>query len=143
MAITGIGTKFRRWNTSSGIWEEIGEITNISGPSPSRETIDTTTLNTVGGYRTFIGGLRTGGSVQLSMNFTRATYEIMKADFESDTNQNYEIILPDSENTTLEFEALVTEIPLDIPVGLMTANVTLQISGSVALESGSGPSALA
>jgi predicted secreted protein len=141
-AISGQGTKFRRWNSTTGAWADIGEITGISGPSMSRNTIDSTVLNTTGGYRTFIGALRDPGSITLNMNFTRSTYEIMKDDFEDDTAQNYEIVLPDDENTSFEFEGLVTELPLNVPTDdKITADVTIKISGQVTLESGSGPSA--
>ena len=55
--------------------------------------------------------------------------------------QNYEIVLPDAENTTLEFEGLVTELPLTVPADdKVTADVTIQITGEVTLNSGSGPS---
>jgi len=140
-AISGVGTQFRRWNTSTGQWDSIAEINSISGPNMSRETIDVTSLDSTGGYREFIAGFRDPGTVELEMNFTRSGYETMKDDFESDTRQNYEIVLPDSDTTTLEFEGLVTELPLDIPNDdKVTVSVTIQISGSVNLESGSGPS---
>ena len=142
MPQTGVGTQFRRWNSTTGIWEKLADIKNISGPTMSRATHDSTTLDTTGGYSTFIAGLRDAGTISLTMNFNRNSYELMKNDFESDTIQNYEIVLPDAENTTLEFEGLVTEVPLDIPTtDLMTASVTIKISGPVTLESGSGPSA--
>lgn len=141
MAIAGVGTQFRRWNSSTGQWERLAEINSINGPTSSRDVIDTTTLDTTGGYRTFITGFRNPGTLTLNMNFTRNSFEKMKNDFESDTVQNYEIILPDDDNTSLEFEGLVTEIPLTIPpddkVGV---DVTIQISGQVVINSGSGPS---
>lgn len=141
MAQTGVGTQFRRWNTLTSAWEKLADIKSISGPSMSRATHDSTTLDTSGGYSTFIAGLRDAGTISLTMNFNRTSYEIMKNDFESDTIQNYEIVLPDSENTSLEFEGLVTEVPLDIPsTDLITAKVTIKISGPVTLDSGSGPS---
>jgi len=139
MPNAGVGTKFRRW--TAGAWADISEITNITGPGMTRATIDTTALDTTGGYRTFIAGFKNPGTVTLTMNFTRDGYETMKNDFESDTLQNYEIILPDDENTTFEFEGLVTELPLTIPPDdKITCDVTIQISGEVTLESGSGPS---
>lgn len=142
MAISGVGAQFRRWNSSLGQWEAIAEINNITGPGMSRETIDTTALDTAGGYRTFIAGFRDPGTITMSMNFTRDGYETMKDDFESNDAQNYEIILPDSDTTSLEFEGLVTELPLTIPPDdKVTMDITIQISGQVTLESGSGPSA--
>lgn len=141
MAKTGIGTLFRRWNSTTGAWENLSEIRSITGPGMTRDTVDTTTLDTTGGYRTFITGLRNAGTITLSMNFTRDAYETMKDDFEDDDAQNYEIILPDDDVTTFEFEGLVTECPLTIPEDLISFDVTIQISGQVTLESGSGPSA--
>jgi len=136
-AKAGVGTIFRRWNTVTHKWHNIAEINSITGPGMSRDTIDVTSLDSTGGYREFIGGFRKSGTVALKMNFTRATYELMKDDFEDDALQNYEIILPDNENTTIEFEGLVTELPLSIPADdKITADVTIQISGQVTVNSG-------
>lgn len=140
-AIAGVGTQFRRWNSETPAWESIAQINNIDGPGMTRDIIDTTALDTVGGYRTFITGFRNSGTITLEMNFTRDTYEIMKGDFELAAAQNYEVILPDEDNTSLEFEGLVTECPLTIPPGdKVTARVVIQITGQVNLNSGSGPS---
>ena len=136
-AVAGVGTQFRRWDTRN--WVNIAEINSITGPSMSRDTIDVTSLDSTGGYREFITGFRNAGTVVLAMNFTRDTYELMKTDFEDDTHKNYEILLSDPENTSLEFEGLVTELPLSIPADdKITADVTIQISGQVIINSGSG-----
>lgn len=138
--ISGMGTLFRRWNSTLAKWENLAHITKIAGPASKRDTQDTTALDTIGGYRTFIGGLRDGGDVKLSMQFTRDTYELMKADFEDDAVKNYEIVLPDVDNTSCEFEGLVTELPLSVDEKIVTADVTIKISGPVTINSGSGPS---
>lgn len=135
-AVAGVGTLFRRWGGTA--WASVAEINSITGPGMSRDTIDVTSLDSVGGYREFITGFRNAGTITLAMNFTRTTYELMKGDFESDVLGNYEIVLPDAENTSLEFEGLVTELPLTIPADdKVTADVTIQISGQVTLNSGS------
>ena len=137
-AFSGIGTKFYRWSSTSTEWQAIAEITSITGPGMSRETIEVTSLDTTGGYRQYISGLREGGTVSLSMNFTRATYEQMKDDFEDDDNQFYKIALPDTVETSLEFEGLVMELPLTVDPGdRVTADVDIQISGKVELYDGS------
>ena len=137
-AISGVGTKFRRWTPGTG-WVDIAEVNSITGPSMSRDTIDVTSLDSVGGYREFITGFRNAGTITLAMNFTNVTYALMKTDFESDTAQNYDLLLPDL--TSLEFEGLVTELPLTVPADdKITVDVTIQISGQVNLESGSGSS---
>jgi predicted secreted protein len=138
-AIAGVGTKFRRWNGSN--WVDLAEINSITGPGKSRDTIDVTSLDSIGGYREFIGGFRDDRTVSLPMNFTRATYELMNTDFESADLQNYEILLPDVEGTSFEFEGLVTELGLAIPTDdKITADVTIKVSGQIILNSGSGSS---
>jgi len=136
-AKAGVGTLFRRWSGSA--WVNLAEINSISGPNMSRDTIDVTSLDSIGGYREFIGGFRDGGTVQLNMNFIRASLDTMKTDFESDDLQNYEIVLPDDVNTSLEFTGLVTELPLEIPPDdKITMAVSIKVSGMVTLNSGSG-----
>jgi len=137
-AISGVGTKFYRWSSTSTEWEAVAEVTSIGGPGMTRESIEVTSLDSVDGYKEFIGGLRDGGSVSLSMNFTRASYALMKADFEDNTRQNYKIVLPDAEETTLEFEGLVMEVPLKVDTGdKITSDVNIKISGKVDLYDGS------
>jgi len=140
-AIAGVGTLFRRWDTSTG-WASIAEVNSITGPGMTRDFIDVTSLDSTGGYREFIAGFRDGGTVTLAMNFTRATYDIMKADFESDDDVLYEIVLPDADVTSLEFMGLVTELPLTIPVDdKVTADVTIKVNGQVTVNSGTGTGA--
>lgn len=135
-AVAGVGAIFHRWD-GAHTWVAIAEINNIGGPNLVRSTIDATSLDSTDGYREFISGLRDGGTVVLNMNFWRNTYALFKTDFESDSLGNYEIILPDDQNTTFEFEGLVTEIPLTVPPDeKITIDVTIKISGKVTLNSG-------
>lgn len=138
-ASAGVGAMFRRWDGS--VWDQIAEIFHITGPSKTRDIIDVTSLDSTDKYREFIAGFRDAGTVVLNMNFTRNEYDIMNTDYEDDTLQNYELVLPDAENTTLEFEGLVTELPLDVPPDdKISCDVTIKISGKVTTNSGSGPS---
>jgi predicted secreted protein len=141
-AIAGVGTVFLRWDDSTGgagDWTQLAEVNSISGPSMTRDFIDVTSLDSTGGYREFIAGFRDGGTVTLNMNFTRTTYDLMKDDFEDDDSQYYEIVLPDTDQTSFQFEGLVTELPLEISTDdKVTANVTIKVNGQVTVNSGSG-----
>jgi predicted secreted protein len=135
MAVAGVGTQLRRWNGTS--WEAMGEVTGINGPGMTRATIDTTHLATEGGYRTFVTGFRDAGTLTFTMNFSRASFELLKGDFESDDAVDFELVLPDEDNTSFEFSGLVTEMPLTIPTDdKITNSVTIKISGPVAVNSG-------
>lgn len=134
-AVNSVGTTFKKWVSSA--WTTLAEVKSIAGPDLSRDTIDVTTLNSTSGYREFIGGFRNGGTVSVGMNFTRAGYDLMKADFESDTIQNYEIVLPDSDATAIEFEGLVTELPLNVNVGdVISMDVKIKVSSEPVVSSG-------
>jgi len=134
-AIAGVGAQFKRESDSeSGVFSAIAEVSNIGGPELARDTIDVTSLDSTGGYREFIGGFRDGGEVSLSMNFTIDTYNQMKTDYESDDTHNYQVVLPDTGATTLEFAAFVTRLGLSVPTdNKISADVTIKITGQVTL----------
>jgi predicted secreted protein len=136
-AVSSVGALLKKYTGVA--WVSVGEVINISGPSMSRETIDVTSLASTGGYREFIAGFRDPGTLTFTMNFTRSDYETMKTDFESDTEVDYEMILPDDDVTTFEFSGLVTELPLNLdPGSQITCNITIKVTGQITVNSGSG-----
>jgi predicted secreted protein len=136
-AVSGVGTKFYRASSDSSDgheWSAIAEVLSISGPSMTKGQIDVTNLDSTGGYREFITGFRDAGQVTMKMNFTRAGYAALKADYDSDTNVSYKIVLPeiDGHNPAIIFDAAVVELPLEISAdAAITCNVTLKVSGAV------------
>jgi predicted secreted protein len=136
-AISGVGTSFKREDdTSSGVFNSIAEVNQITGPSMTREFIDVTSLDSTGGYREFIAGFRDGGQVVLNMNFTLLGYEQMRLDFENDDAQNYEIVFSDATATTFDFAGLVTDLPVSIPTDdKVTIDVTIKVTGQVTVSS--------
>jgi len=137
-AVSGTNAAFRR--LADSVFEEIGEITNISGPSMSKDTIDVTSMDS-DGWKEFIASLKDAGEVSLEMNFTRETFDTVYADYLSDDLQAYEILVNDDEGTTINFDGLVTSVGLEIPVGdKVGSSVTIKVSGAPNINSGSGSS---
>ena len=137
-AISGVGVQFQREDDDSSLaYDTIAEVTNIVGPTMTREFIDVTSLDSTGGYREFISGFRDGGTVTLTMNFTRDGYEQMLTDFADDDSHNYAIVLPISPvAATLDFAGFVTDLPLNIPTDdKVTMDVTIKVTGEVSLTS--------
>lgn len=146
--VSGVGTKFRKW--TGAVWEIVSNITGITGPGMSKETIDVTSLDSVDGYREFIGSFRDGGDVSLTMNYTRDGYDKMKDDFEQECPVDYEIEIPDGNrdeecgappnpamNTTFQFKGIVTELPVTITTdSQITMEVTIKVSGKVYTDDG-------
>jgi len=136
--VSGIGVSFRRWDGTD--WVELAEVINIGGPTLSRATIEVVSLNVTDAFKNFLSGYRDSGDVTFTMVFRRDTYEVIMEDYESDDNGNYEIYIEAAEETSFEFEGLVTEMPLvgiagDSPI---TVDVTIKIDGQITLNSGSG-----
>ena len=137
MAVASVGVSFKRGDgASSETFTAIAEITSISGPNMSRETIDTTSLDTSGGYRTFLASFRDGGEITLNMNFTRDGYIAMKTDFETDTTVNYQIVCSDTGATTMDFAGLCTGLGFEASTDdVIKANTTIKVSGAVTVSS--------
>ena len=134
-AVSGVGTKFQRWNGSAYV--SLAEVNSITGPSMTRAFIDVTSLDSTGGYREFITGFRDAGTISLKMNFTTASYAFIKEDFQKVAANAYKIVLSDPGLSTLEFEGLVTELPLSIPTDdKISADCTIKITGQVDFVSG-------
>jgi predicted secreted protein len=137
----GVGTKLKMSATQPSNWSTvnpIANITNITGLGMSKDTIDTTALDTTGGYRTFITGFKNPGTLTFTLMFDSAGYKTLKDSFDSDSPYYIQIELPDkgtSHGSRFTFQGLVTEIPLTIPPDdKITCDVTIQISGSVTFE---------
>ena len=134
-AVSGVGTKFQRWNGSTYV--SLAEVNSITGPSMTRAFLDVTSLDSTGGYREFITGFRDAGTISLKMNFTTASYAFIKEDFQKVAANAYKIVLSDPGFSTLEFEGLVTELPLSIPTDdKISADCTIKITGEVIFVSG-------
>ena len=134
-AVSGVGTTFKRWSGTSYV--AIAEVNSITGPSMTRAFLDVTSLDSTGGYREFITGFRDAGTISLKMNFTAASYAAIKEDFQSAIANTYLITLSDIAHSTLEFDGLVTELPLSIPTDdKISADCTIKISGEVVYATG-------
>lgn len=133
MAITvAAGTTIKQGSTA------IGKLTSIGGLEISADTIDTTALDTVGGYRTFVQGWKDGGEVSLEGFFDKDTGQsALLTSFGSGASATYTITFPTGGNTTAgnwSFSGIVTK--LSTSAGLEDAvsfAATLKVSGAPTL----------
>ena len=134
-AFSGVGAQFKRGDGASNeAFAALAEVNSIQGPNKTRDTIDVTSLDSTDGYREFIAGFRDGGEVVLNMNFTRAGFDVLNDDYESDDSVNYQIVLPDTGQTTLDLAGYVTNVAMGIPMDdKVTMDITIKITGPVAL----------
>lgn len=135
-AVVSKGTQFKRGNGASNeIFTKLSEVNSIGLPNLSRPTIDVTDLDSTA--REYVAALRTSGEVTVGMNFTRTTYIATYADYASDTARNYQIVLPDTSNTTIEFTGYVSGISGSAPGPdeKVSVEVTYTITGDITITS--------
>ena len=115
--------------------QPVAEITKISPQSNKQDTVDVTTLSSVGNYREFIAGWKDAGELQIEGNFVAGDtlgQQMLLADFEAGTVSGYVLTFPTAITATLTFEALVTEFAIGgFAVGeKVPFSATLKLSGA-------------
>lgn len=135
----GMGVHFYRYDKDadpSPDFEQLCNITQISGPSYTRDTLETTDLCSTDGFRTFIGGLRDAGEVTLSFNYSKEIWDKLYEDYLDDENNDYGIHIPAPNEMGIEFNGVLTGPPLEIPRDdLITVEVTIKVSGKPTIGS--------
>lgn len=143
-ARTGFGALLQK-GTGVGSPEDfitILGIKSIDGPSISRETHDTTTMLSTGGWREFIGGLKDGGEVSFSANWlprddTQGQGEGgLMAEFDKESCESrgsWRILVPacpGEPEVYLDFQGILTGQNVSIPMDdLMSFEGTIKVSG--------------
>lgn len=129
-AFSGVGSQLLRKNGLT--YTALAEINSIDGPAKTRKVIAVTSIDSAGGYEEFIPGFRDAGSLKCSMNFTRDSYFLMNDDFESETVQDYRIVLGDVGATQFDFQGYVVSLGMTVPTDdKVTANVEIKITGVI------------
>ena len=133
-----LGTQFLRETAVPDTYEVIASVSDISGPSRSREAIEVTAHDSPNKYREFVPGLKDGGEVEITLNYdpASATHASLDTDFESDDLVNYQIIiLPGTaDEHTWEFAAIVTALGDAYPIdNKMERTATFKVSGKPVL----------
>jgi|SRR6056297_1747696 len=114
----------------------VAELTNISGPSISADTIDVTTHDSADGFREYVGGLRDGGEISIEGNLVDATESnILIALLEAGTvTEDATIDLPTSTAMTFTFDCIVTAYETTAPHdGKLGFSATLKVTGKPVL----------
>jgi predicted secreted protein len=108
-AQSGVGVQLKRGAGSPLSYTAIAEILTITN-TKTRKVIDVTNLDSDGGYEEFIAGFRNGGTFRCTANFTYTGYEDLNDDYESEDLVSYQVVVPDPQDTTFEFDGLVTSL---------------------------------
>ena len=117
---------------SPEVFNAIGEIKEIGGPTGSAPVIDVSNLSST--RREKIMGLPDEGQVSLGLNYDHNdTYQAaLRTHRANRTPANFRIITSDSPSETIAFTAYVLEFSLDFSVdAVVNLTVTLEITAEV------------
>lgn len=132
-AFTGVGTTLQSSDMEvTPAFTTIPEVRNIGGPELSVESVEATSLDSTGGYKEYISGLKDGGSVSFELNYTgHAQQQLLRTDLAAGTLRDYRITWPNSPATVVDFAATVESFSMTTePNAPVSVSVTLKISGA-------------
>lgn len=130
-AVHGFGVVVKRLSAPA-TYTSMGELADISLPTPTREVKDATHHGSPDGYREYIGALRDGGEATLTLHYPIGGLEAAGAmvDFESDEPNDYQIVLPAAVGETVSYTGLITEVGPSSPLeDKMVYTVKIKVSG--------------
>lgn len=132
MPTVSMGTVLKKGTAS------IGLLTSIDGLNLKADTVETTALDTAGGYRTFTSTWKDAGEVSLSGHFDYAGHGTMLDDFEAESINAYTIEFPDKGptgiGTTWTFSGVVTSFHTSADLdALVKVEFTIKVSGKPTL----------
>ena len=132
--IDAFGTQLLRGDGGTPeIFTAIANVTSISGPSLSRETIDVTAHDSPDGWMEFVGGLKDAGEVSADINYDPSKHDTLVADFDDDEPRNYQLVFPDG--TTWSFAAILTGFEPEAPYDdKLAASLTFKVTGKPTLS---------
>ena len=129
MAFFAQGAVFKLGSTT------VAEVTSISAPNLSADTLDVTTHGSTGRYREFIQGLRDGGEITIEGMYTTASSNTIVTQLNTTATATATIDLPTTPSTT-RFTATVictafsSEAPVD---GAISYSATFKVTGQPSL----------
>lgn len=127
-----LGTTLKKGTSS------IARLTSVGGIEITADTIDTTTLDSTGGYKSFIGGFKDAGEVSIEGIFdsdTTSGQVELQTDLDAGTESAYTITFPTTPSAEWDFNGIVTSFKVgDADTdGLIQFGATIKVSGKPTL----------
>lgn len=136
--VAAYGTNLYRGTTGGGT--VIAQVSNISGPALSADTIDVTNHASTNAWEEVVIGILRSGEITLDIVYdpANATHKNagngLLADFLGRASTTYTLEFPDSATTEWAFSAFVTGFTPSAPhAGALTAAVSFKLTGDITL----------
>lgn len=128
-AALGRGAKFGIKGVST-TYVYVAEVTSITPPSISRDTVEVTHLTSDDGFKEYIAGFADGGEASITINYVPSATDTLMTAFISEPVDDFRILSP-SGTVGLDFRGIITGYQIgDLAVGdKMTATFTVKATG--------------
>lgn len=140
---TGVGTVLSRGAGTNPVpapagdtFNAVGRITNISGPTITKEFVESSALDSAGGFKEFLSGLRDPGefTFTLQLNPALTEHQGVLADAAAGTaasQRNWRIVWPNGGQADMVGEVSSAGNFTTEPNGVITMEVTVRVSGQI------------
>lgn len=115
--------------TSTG---EVSQVRSISGPGAEMDDVDTTTMDSSSGFKTFVAGLGDGGDVTLDLIYdpTATVHKVLHRQMTGRTTRRYTVYHGSSTGDTDVFVGYVKGMNREIPMDdVISCEVTIKVTG--------------
>lgn len=128
-ATAGYGARFGIEGTTPGTYVYVAEVTSITPPGWTRDTIEVTHLESDDKTKEYIGSLVDAGEATITVNYLPSVTDTLLAAFTAEVD-NFRILLPGGA-LALDFRGIVTGYELGDLVGddKMSATLTIKATG--------------
>lgn len=119
----------------------IAFLTKIDGLDIKANSLDTTALDTAGGYKTFINGFKEVSDISLSGFFDYSSHSAILTDLQAGTSAGYTITFPPAPGgatgASWTFNAIVNSFKTSAATdSVISFDATLKVSGAPTLVAG-------
>ena len=132
MAFLGKGTVLQKDISGSSDFATIGKITELTAPNQSADSVEITHMESPGGFREFMAGLRDAGEVSgtIHLDFNDPVVQELQTDYEDGAAGDYQMVFSDPSQTKWQFRAFLTGLEIQTPMDdVATYSFTFKISG--------------
>lgn len=131
-ARSGYGARFGIMGAGS-LYVYVAEVTNITPPSLSRDTIEVTNLESPDQFKEYIASLADGGEATITINYIPAVSDALMTSFLAPVD-TFRILFP-SGTVALDFSGIVTgyEIGDVVADDKLSATFTVKATGKPAI----------
>lgn len=135
------GTTFEREVTATpGTYAAVAHVNEITPPGIEREALDVTAHDSPDQWAEFIGGIKNGGEVSITLHYDPAVHDVLLADLDIKNPVKYQISWPPEVGGSWQFAAVITGFAPAAPSDdKLTAELTFQVSGKPTFDDGTTP----